>query len=205
MRIFLHRLRRYFVTGLIVIAPVGVTAYVLVWLFQRLDPILGRYLPVLGVRQVPGLGLVALAVIVVFIGWTSQIALGRRLLYWWNSGLARLPFARRIYSTSSQIVQSVLDREEQLFQHCTLIEFPGPGKWALGFETAAPPAEIEEFTGEPSVTVFLPTAPNPTSGYLLVLPRRSVHRLRMSVEDGLKLVLSVGVAIPSSSTVESER
>ena len=205
MRAFLHRLRRYFVTGLIVIAPVGVTAYVLVWLFQRLDPIIGRYLPALGVRQVPGLGLVALAVIVVFIGWTSQIALGRRLLYWWNTGLARLPFARRIYSTSSQIVQSVLDREEKLFQHCTLIEFPGPGKWALGFETAPSPSEFETVTGEPSVTVFLPTAPNPTSGYLLVLPRRSVQRLSMSVEDGLKLVLSVGVATPTMPTAEADR
>ena len=205
MRAFLHRLRRYFVTGLIVIAPVGVTAYVLVWLFQRLDPIIGRYLPALGVRQVPGLGLVALAVIVVFIGWTSQIALGRRLLYWWNTGLARLPFARRIYSTSSQIVQSVLDREEKLFQHCTLIEFPGPGKWALGFETASSPSEFETVTGEPSVTVFLPTAPNPTSGYLLVIPRRSVQRLSMSVEDGLKLVLSVGVATPTMPTAEADR
>ena len=205
MRAFLHRLRRYFVTGLIVIAPVGVTAYVLVWLFQRLDPILGRFLPALGVRQVPGLGLVALTVIVVFIGWTSQVALGRRLLYWWNTGLAKLPFARRIYSTSSQIVQSVLDREDRLFQHCTLIEFPGPGKWALGFETAPSPPEFETVTGEPSVTVFLPTAPNPTSGYLLVLPRRSVHRLAMSVEDGLKLVLSVGAATPTMPTEEAER
>ena len=205
MRASLHRLRRYFVTGLIVIAPVGVTAYVLVWLFQRLDPILGRYLPALGGRQIPGLGLVTLAVIVVFVGWTSQIAVGRRLLYWWNTGLAKLPFARRIYSASSQIFQSVLDREDKLFQHCTLIEFPGPGTWALGFETASAPPEIEEVTGEPSVTVFLPTAPNPTSGFLLVLPRRSVRRLSLSVEDGLKLVLSVGVAAPTLHTSEVGR
>jgi len=205
MRAFLHRLRRYFVTGLIVIAPVGVTAYVLVWLFQRLDPILGRHLPALGGRQIPGLGLMTLAAIVVFVGWTSQIAVGRRLLYWWNTGLAKLPFARRIYSASSQIFQSVLDREDKLFQYCTLIEFPGPGKWAIGFETASSPPEIEEITGEPSVTVFLPTAPNPTSGFLLVLPRRSVHRLSLSVEDGLKLVLSIGVAAPAMKTAEFER
>lgn len=205
MRAFLHRLRRYFVTGLIVIAPVGVTAYVLVWLFQRLDPILGRYLPALGVRQIPGLGLMTLAAIVILVGWTSQIAVGRRLLYWWNTGLAKLPFARRIYSASSQIFQSVLDREDKLFQHCTLIEFPGPGTWAIGFETAPAPREIEEITGEPSVTVFLPTAPNPTSGFLLVLPRRSVHRLSLSVEDGLKLVLSIGVAAPAMKTAEVER
>ncbi|MEJ2546890.1 MAG: DUF502 domain-containing protein [Gemmatimonadota bacterium] len=200
MKSFLQKLRRYFVTGLIVIAPVGVTAYVLVWLFQRLDPILGRYLPAIEGRQIPGLGLLALVLIVGLVGWASQIAVGRRMLYWWNTGLARLPFARRIYSASAQIVQSVLEREEKLFRHCALIEFPSPGTWALVFETAETPAQIEEITGEPSVNVFLPTAPNPTSGYLLIVPRRSVHRLALSVEDGLKLVLSVGVATPEPGT-----
>jgi uncharacterized membrane protein len=196
MRSFLYKLRRYFVTGLIVIAPVGVTAFVLFWLFQRLDPIIGRYLPAVEGRQVPGLGLLALIVIVTAVGWASQIAAGRRLLHWWNIGLARLPFARRIYSASAQIVESVLEREEKLFQHCSLIEFPGPGMWALAFETAETPEPIEGLIGEPAVNVFLPTAPNPTSGYLLVVPRRSVRRLDLSVEDGLKLVLSVGVAAP---------
>jgi uncharacterized membrane protein len=202
MRSFLHRLRRYFVTGLIVIAPVGVTAYILVWLFQRLDPILGRYLPAIAGRQIPGLGLLALGLIVVFIGWISQIAVGRRLLHWWNTALARLPFARRIYSASAQIVQSVLEREEKLFQHCALIEFPGPGLWALAFETARTPAQLEVVTGEPSVNIFLPTAPNPTSGYLLVVPRSRVRRVALSVEDGLKLVLSVGVATPTAEAAE---
>ncbi len=199
MTAFLQRLRRYFITGLIVIAPVGVTAYVLVWLFQRLDPILGRYLPAVTGREIPGLGLVALGLIVVSIGWISQIAIGRRLLRWWNGALARLPFARRIYSASAQIFQSVLDREEKLFRHCALIEFPGPGMWALAFETAASPPVLESVVGEPSVNVFLPTAPNPTSGYLLVLPRSSVRRLPLSIEDGLKLVLSVGVSAPTGA------
>jgi uncharacterized membrane protein len=135
---------------------------------------------------------------VILVGWTSQIAVGRRLLRWWNTGLTRLPFARRIYSASSQIVQSVLEREEKLFQHCALIEFPGPGSWALAFETARSPAQLESVTGEPSVNVFLPTAPNPTSGFLLVVPQSRVIRLGLSVEDGLKLVLSVGVATPAA-------
>jgi uncharacterized membrane protein len=202
MRSFLNRLRRYFVTGLVVIAPVGVTAFVLVWLFQRLDPILGRHLPTVEGRHIPGLGLLVLLAIVVAIGWLSQIAVGRRLLYWWNTGLTRLPFARRIYSASAQIVQSVLEREEKLFQHCALIEFPGPGMWALAFETARTPPELETVIGEPSVNVFLPTAPNPTSGYLLIVPRSRVRRLGMSVEDGLKLVLSVGVATPATAPVQ---
>ncbi len=198
MRQLLHRFRRYLITGLIVIAPIGVTAYILVWLFQRLDPILGRFLPAFGFRQIPGLGLLALVAILVLVGFASQRAVGRRLLSWWNTGLSRLPFARRIYSASAQIVQAVLDREEKLFRHCALIEFPAPGSWALVFETATAPPAVKGVVDEPAVSVFLPTAPNPTSGYLLVVPRRRVHRIPLSVEDGLKMVLSAGVAVPGA-------
>lgn len=195
MRNTLHKLRRYLITGLIVIAPIGVTVFVLSWLFQRLDPILGRFLPEIAGRQIPGLGLAALVLILVVVGWFSQRTIGRRALLMWNRLLERVPFARRVHSASSQIFSSVLERE-RLFQHCALIEFPQPGSWVLVFETAEAPVEIEAFVGEPSVSVFLPTAPNPTSGYLLFLPRSRVQRLQMSVEDGLKLVLSAGVARP---------
>jgi len=198
MRKALHRIRRYLVTGLIVIAPVGVTAYILVWLFQRLDPILGRHLPALGVRPIPGLGLLGLLLLLVTVGWISQRAVGRRLLFWWNTGLSRLPFARRIYNASSQIAHAVLDREEKLFRHCALVEFPAAGSWALVFETATAPPAVESVTGPGAVSVFLPTAPNPTSGYLLVVPRERVHRIPLSVEDGLKMVLSAGVAAPGA-------
>jgi len=195
MRKTLNRLRRYLITGVIVIAPIGVTLFVLSWLFQRLDPILGRFLPDLVGRQVPGLGIALLFLFLVGVGWFSQRAIGRRALGTWNALLERVPFARRVHSASAQIFSSVLERE-RLFQHCALIEFPGPGSWALVFETARAPGEIEAAIGGPSVSVFLPTAPNPTSGYLLMLPRSRVRRLAMPVEDGLKLVLSAGVAQP---------
>lgn len=200
MRNTLHRMRRYLITGLIVIAPIGVTVFVLSWLFQRLDPILGRFLPDIAGRQIPGLGLAALVLILVVVGWFSQRAIGRRALLTWNRLLERVPVARRVHSASSQIFSSVLEREK-LFQHCALIEFPQPGSWALAFETADAPDEIQAVVGEPSVSVFLPTAPNPTSGYLLILPRSRVRRLQMSVEDGLKLVLSAGVARPGEPVV----
>lgn len=200
MRNTLHRMRRYLITGLIVIAPIGVTVFVLSWLFQRLDPILGRFLPDIAGRQIPGLGLAALVLILIVVGWFSQRTIGRRALLTWNRLLERVPFARRVHSASAQIFSSVLEREK-LFQHCALIEFPQPGSWALVFETADAPDEIQVSVGEPSVSVFLPTAPNPTSGYLLILPRSRVRRLQMSVEDGLKLVLSAGVARPGDPAV----
>ena len=200
MRNTLHRMRRYLITGLIVIAPIGVTVFVLSWLFQRLDPILGRFLPDIAGRQIPGLGLAALVVILIVVGWFSQRTIGRRALVTWNRLLERVPFARRLHSASAQIFSSVLERDK-LFQYCALIEFPQPGSWALVFETADAPDEIQVSVGEPSVSVFLPTAPNPTSGYLLILPRSRVRRLQMSVEDGLKLVLSAGVARPGEPAV----
>lgn len=200
MRSMLHKLRRYLITGLIVIAPIGVTVFVLMWLFQRLDPILGRYLPSIVGRQIPGLGIVLLFFFLVLVGWFSQRAIGRRALGMWDGVLERVPFARRLHAASAQIFSSVLERDS-LFQHCALIEFPDEGSWALAFETASAPAEIEGVIGEPSVSVFLPTSPNPTSGYLLMLPSSRVRRLGISVEDGLKLVLSAGVAGPGDPVV----
>jgi uncharacterized membrane protein len=191
-----QRLRRYLITGLIVIAPIGVTALVLVWLFESLDPILGRYLATLTGRAFPGLGLVALLTILISVGWISQKTLGRRLLWAWNSVLDRVPLASKIHSGSSQIVRAVLDRDEKLLRAVGLIEYPMPGSYALVFETAHAPEEVQDLIGSPSVSVFLPTAPNPTSGYLLFLPRDDVQRLEMTVEEGVKMVLSVGVAVP---------
>ena len=203
MRQVLQKLRRYVVTGLIVIAPIGVTVFVLSWLFEALDPIIGRHIPLIDGRQIPGLGLLALLVILVVVGWISQRAVGRRALHHWNRLLARIPLASQVYNSSSQIVGSILEREEKLFKHCALIEFPRPGLFTLVFETADAPIEVERQMGEPAVSVFLPTSPNPTSGYLLMVPRREVDRLEMSVEDGLKLVLSAGVARPGEQGRET--
>lgn len=190
------RLRRYLLTGLIVIAPIFVTVVVLLWLFNTLDAILGRHLPPVLGRDLPGLGLVALVLLLLLVGWISQRALGRRLVSWGNGILSRFPLTRRIYNASSQIVQSVLDREEKLFQGCALIEYPMPGSYAVVFVTAAAPGEVTEAVGEKCVSVFLPTVPNPTTGWLLMLPASKVRPLQMTVEEGFKLVLSAGVAVP---------
>jgi len=196
MRRSISHVRRYLVTGLVVIAPVGVTVFILAWLFHRLDAVLGRYLPTIHGVRLPGLGLVALLLLLIVVGWASQKAVGRRLLVWWNGVLSRLPLVRAIYRGSSQIARAVLERRDRLFEGCALIEYPSPGTYALVFVSGAAPAEFEERIGQAGLSVFLPTAPNPTSGYLLMLPVADVHRLRMSVEEGVRLVLSAGLALP---------
>lgn len=197
---FVVRVRRYLITGLVVIAPVFVTVAVLLWLFRMLDDILGRYVRTWTGTDLPGLGVVALVLVLLLIGWISQKAAGRRLLAWWNSILSRFPLTRTIYNASSQIVQSVLDRDEKLFRSVALIEYPMEGSYSLVFVTAAAPRDIERRTGEPSVSCFLPTAPNPATGYLLVLPASRVHVLDMTVEEGIKMVVSAGVTVPGGRT-----
>jgi len=198
----LQRLRRYLVTGLIVIAPISLTVYVLVWLFERLDPIVGRYLPRIAGYEPRGLGLVALLLLLIVVGWVSQKTVGRRALRLWNRFANRVPVARRLYSASSHVFEAVLKRERRIFQHCALIEYPSPGSHTLVFETASAAREMEDVIGEPSVAVFLPTVPNPTSGFLLFVPRSRVRRLEMSVEEGFKMIFSAGVAVPESAPDE---
>ena len=194
-----QRLRRYLLTGLIVIAPIGVTIWVLSWLFLKLDPIIGRYLPPIYGYQPRGLGLLALLGLLIVVGWASQKAMGRRALRVWNAVANRVPVARRLYSASSHVFEAVLTRDRKLFRHCALIEYPSPGSHTLVFETADAAREAEEVIGEPSVAVFVPTVPNPTSGFLLFVPRRRVHRLEMTVEEGFKMILSAGMAVPESA------
>lgn len=192
----LARLRRYLVVGLIVVAPVGVTAWILSWLFRRLDSVLGQYLPAVGADPVPGLGLLILVVLLIFVGWTLQWALGRKLVSSWNTVLSRLPLTRSIYNAAAQIVQTLLNRQEKLFQSCVLIEYPMTGSYTLAFITSRAPEEFDEHLEKDGITVFLPTSPNPTSGYLLVLPSDRVTPLEMTVEEGIKMVISIGTVIP---------
>jgi uncharacterized membrane protein len=183
-------------TGLIVIAPIGVTVWVLSWLFLKLDPIIGRYLPRIYGFEPRGLGVVALVVLLIVVGWASQKAMGRRALRVWNAVANRVPVARRLYRASSHVFEAVLTRDQKLFRHCAMIEYPSPGSHTLVFETADAAREVEGVIGEPSVAVFVPTVPNPTSGFLLFVPRSRVHRLDMTVEEGFKVILSAGMAVP---------
>lgn len=192
----LGALRRYLVTGLIVVAPLGVTAFVLVWLFQWVDSLLGRHLATVGVDRFPGLGIVVLLVLLVFAGWMLRWAVGRKLVGWWNSALSRFPLTRSVYNASSQITQTVLARKEKLFQGCALVEWPVGGAWSLVFITARSPAAIESVIGGEGITVFMPTAPNPASGYVMTFAAEQVRVLDLSVEEGMKMVLSAGAVSP---------
>ncbi len=193
----LSNLRRYLLTGVVVSAPVGVTVFVLVWIFDRLDLILGRLFGYLVGVRVPGAGLLALFLLLIGVGWVAQQAVGGRLVSMTRDWLTKFPLTRTVYSAASQIVESIVMQKEKFFKGCVLIEYPRAGLWALGFLTNDAPAEVAALHNEDMVTVFVPTAPNPTSGVLVFVPRSNARELRMSVEDGFKLVLSGGVVLPN--------
>lgn len=193
------RVRRSLLIGVIVIAPVWVTVFVLIWIFEKLDSILGRYVqPVLGMR-IPGLGFLALLIVLTLVGWIARRTIGRQILGFWNSLLARLPFAGKLYNAASQIVQALLAKDKQIFKSVVLIEYPRAGCWTIGFLTHRAAQEISEVVGSESVSVFLPTVPNPTTGYILFLPTEQVRPLRMSIEEGFKLIISGGAVVPEGT------
>jgi uncharacterized membrane protein len=187
-------LRRYFFTGLVVALPTALSFYLLYVIGERLDNVLGGVFRGEWIRPggVPGLGLLSLLLIILLIGIITSKALGRRVVDFWERVLARIPILNRIYVGSKQIAEAVFRHESVVFRKVVLVEFPRKGLWALAFRTQDAPAEIQRRTNAHLVSVFLPTTPNPTSGYLLLVPEEEIIDLDMNVEQGLKIVISAG-------------
>lgn len=198
------RFRTYFFTGIIVTAPIGLTIYLTWTLIDYVDSKVkillpeayhpDRFLPF----TVPGLGLLAVIAGLVLVGFLTANFVGRSLLRLGERLVGRMPVIRSIYSALKQLFETVLAQSSNSFRQVVAVEFPRQGMWAVAFLTSDSGGEIASKTGEDMVTVFLPTAPNPTSGYLVCVPRSQVLFLDMSVEDAMKLVVSGGMVAPPS-------
>ncbi|MBM3560689.1 MAG: DUF502 domain-containing protein [Alphaproteobacteria bacterium] len=196
------RLRRWFFAGVLVTTPIGITIYltwlVLAFVDARVTPLippdynLNTYLPV----GIPGLGLIVLLIVVTLIGAVATMLVGRTLVRWSEEIVGRLPVVRSIYSATKQIVETIVAQKSNAFREVVMFEYPRPGTWALGFVTGITEGEIQDLTEDEVVNVFLPTTPNPTSGYLLFVPRKQLVRLSMSVEEGIKMIISGGIVTP---------
>ena len=207
----LARLRTYFLTGIVVSAPVGITIW-LIWLFvafvdHTVVPLIpDAYNPsdVLGV-SVPGIGVIVVLLVVTITGFLVTNFFGRFMVRMGENMVARVPVVRTIYGVLKQIFDAVLAQSEGAFREVVLIEYPRKGIWVLGFVTSNTQGEVQRVTPHEMVNVFLPTTPNPTSGFLLFVPRKDCITLDMSVEEGVKLVISGGiVSPPDSEAVASE-
>lgn len=221
---FIARLRGNFLAGLIIIAPIGLTAYLIwtvvgwidgwVWPFipdsYQPTALVNRYFRAEGAEpikvNVRGVGVVIFLMFTVIVGWIGKGFLGRSLLRWAERWVEGIPFVRSIYSGVKQIAETVFSQRDQSFDKACLVEYPRKGIWAIAFMSINAKGEVEEklSNGETFATVFLPTTPNPTSGFLLFLPRKDVKELDMSVEDAAKLVISAGLVYPNGEDAEEE-
>jgi uncharacterized membrane protein len=195
-------IRRHLIAGLIVIAPITATAVVLWWIFQVLDGLLGRFLyPALGGMVgretfiIPGLGLLVLFLLLVGIGFAAQRAIGSRIVGWWHATLERIPLTRRIYTAANRIVRTMLGAESRPFKQVVLVEYPSPGRWAIGFLSATAPPVIQRHVPG-AVSVFVPTTPNPTTGFLIIVPPEYLREVDMSVDEAFTYILSAGSVSP---------
>lgn len=195
-------LKTWFLTGLVVGIPISVTVY-LAWAFVSFidSNILGlipdRFNPdTLLPWNIPGLGVVILVGAITLLGFLAANLFGNALLVLGERIVARMPVVRTIYTGIKQIMQTVVAQGDDTFQDVCLFEYPRKGIYAIGFVTSRTGGEIRKTVDQDMVSVFLPTTPNPTSGYLLFIPKADAHILQMSVEDGAKLVISAGLVMP---------
>ncbi len=200
-RPLMKRIRTYIIAGLLVWIPLGITYLVLdvaVGLMDRtLVLIPPQYRPenLLGF-PVPGLGIILTFVVLFVTGILAANLAGRRLVSFWESILHRIPFVRSIYSASKNFAEVVLGDTGNAFKKVLLIQYPRRGIYSLGFQTSTGLEEIQQRTAEELICVFMPTTPNPTSGFIIMVPRAEVIELDMDVEAALKMVVSLGVVVP---------
>nr|VFJ44132.1 MAG: Uncharacterized membrane protein [Candidatus Kentron sp. DK]VFJ50822.1 MAG: Uncharacterized membrane protein [Candidatus Kentron sp. DK] len=194
-------LRKYLIAGLLVWLPLGVTVLVIKLLVDAMDrtllllPMAWRPDILLGFH-VPGLGLVLSLAVVGITGVVVANLLGKRLIALWESLLRHIPLVRTIYLGVKQVVETVFTSNGKAFRKVVLIEYPRRELWCLAFVTGSGFDEIRDKTGHEVVAVFVPTTPNPTSGFVLLVPTEDVRELDMTVDEGLKLIISMGVAVP---------
>ena len=209
----LRSLRNAFITGIVVILPLGVTMIAIRFLLDKIGTPASKYLfwfldPELKSMPIVQVGLEFISVLVVLLlitllGYGSRIFIGRILLNSMELLLDRLPFVSTVYRSVQQIVQTFSQQKKAVFQEVVLIEYPRKRCYVLGFLTSTAKGETQDVTGEHIVNVFVPTTPNPTSGFLLMLPEEDITRLDMAITDGMKLIISGGAVVPNSSSGEA--
>ncbi len=206
LRRFRGHLHRTFLAGLFVTLPLAITAFLCIFFFRLFDnkfgPRLTEFLRELGVPfdpgyHLPGLGVMVSVLFVLGVGLAVNNYVGRKVVSWGERVVARIPYIRAIYSGAKQIIETIASADHNAFKKVVMVEFPRPGMHTLGFVASEARGEVLRAAGQDALNVFIPTVPNITTGFLMVVPRRDVRELEMRVEDGFKLILSGGILAPS--------
>jgi uncharacterized membrane protein len=198
------RLRGYFLAGILVTAPIAITIYLTYVFFDFIDSSVKNILPLEQLPleyqpyALPGAGIVAAILFFMLIGWFATNILGRLLLKISDYILHRMPVMSKLYGAIQQIVETIMASQSQAFRDVVMLEYPRKGTWSIGFVTGTSEGEVQSHTEVETINVFVPTTPNPTSGFLLFVPRTDLKYLDMNVEEGIKLVVSAGIITPKT-------
>ena len=201
-RLLRRRLKKYFLTGLLVVVPIVMTILVIRWLVHFLDSMLTSVLPealrpdVLYGLPVPGVGMLATLLLILLIGVLTANIFGRSLVNFYERVLDRIPLVKGVYTLFKQVSDTVLKRDRGAFRKVVLVEYPRRGIWAVAFVTGVSEGEVQEVTEKRLVNVFVPTTPNPTSGFYILVPIEDMIELSMTVEEAFKLIISGGMVTP---------
>ena len=202
-------MKKYLVTGLLVWMPLAVTIAVLSWLLSALDGVFGSVLlaaqavlpdslgaSIERLRHVPGLGVLVLIGVLLLTGMFATNIVGQWWLRQGNRLLSKIPIVKSIYNSVKQVSDTLFSSNGNAFREAVLVQYPRAGAWTIAFVTGKPGGEVAHYLGAEHISVYVPTTPNPTSGFFLMVPRTDVQRLAMSVDEALKYVISMGVVGP---------
>lgn len=205
------KIRNSFLTGLAVFAPISITVYIIVSAVEAVDDLVRALLPAVYkpeisfIFSIPGVGVLIAFLFLTALGALAANVLGRAMIGLGEKIVARMPVIRGIYTTLKQILETVMAQSSTSFRDVVLVEYPRTGLWAIAFVSSDAKGEIQDKTEEESLNVFLPTTPNPTSGFLLFVPKRDCIYLEMSVEQAVKYVISAGLVAPVRLDPETGR
>jgi uncharacterized membrane protein len=206
-RNFFAKLRAYFLAGIVVTAPIAITIYLTYIFLNLVDSNVKNLIPqhfegswwyeqYYTVISFPGIGIIAALVFFVLVGWFTTNFLGKLLIRISEYIVNRMPVIRTLYGGIKQVFETIMASKSQAFREAVMLEYPRRGVWSIGFVTGVSQGEVQRMTDEETINVFVPTTPNPTSGYLLFVPKKELKFLKMSVEDAIKLIVSAGIITP---------
>ncbi len=207
-------MRKHLITGLLVWLPLTITIWVLLWVLGLMDGLFSWVLSlsqavlpekmregIETLRHVPGLGVVVLLVVLWLTGLFVANIFGQWFLHQWNRLLHKIPIVKSIYSSVKQVSDTLFSSSGNAFREAVLVQYPRAGSWTIAFVTGVPSGEVAAHLASPHVSVYVPTTPNPTSGFFLMMPRTEVVPLKMSVDEALKYIISMGVVAPPPSAL----
>ena len=197
-------MKKYFITGLLIWIPLVITIWVLKLVVDTLDQSLLLLPPGLRTEgwlgfHIPGMGVLLTLVIVLLTGMITANIIGQRLVHFWHEILHRIPVVSSIYSSVKQVSDTLFSSSGEAFRKALLVQWPREGMWTIAFLTGTPGGDVTKHLQGDYVSVYVPTTPNPTGGYFVMMPRKDVIELDMSVDTALKYVISMGVAVPGAS------